>query len=88
MKPSDYYFCTFMDDGEQLYCLTSIEYWNENGCLDDCLDDIECLPNKFHNSAEAMWEYNGTPEEGRKALEDAGFVFSPEMHDFINNYEP
>jgi len=62
MKPSDYYFCTFMDDGEQLYCLTSIEYWNENECLDDCLADIECLPSKFHNSAEAVWEYNGTPE--------------------------
>jgi hypothetical protein len=52
------------------------------------LDDIECLPDKFHNSAEAMWEYNGPPEEGRAALEAAGFIFSPEMHDFINNYEP
>lgn len=86
MNPSDFYFCVSRED--QAFCLTSIEYWKARECLDDCLSDIDCLPSKFHNSMEAMWEYRGSLEEGRKALEEAGFIFCPEMDEFINNYQP
>lgn len=88
MQPSDYLFCIddTNDPGNDVFCFTSKEYWDENDVLDDCLSEIDCLPPKFHNLMEAMWEYAGaSTEEGKQNLLDAGFVFSSEMDSFINN---
>lgn len=97
MKTSDFYFCVDNTDPNNhgQFCLTSIEYWNENECLDDCLSEIECLDDSelpFGNTQEACWEYYNKKltgaaltEVGKQALLDAGFVYSDKMHDFINN---
>lgn len=86
MKPSDFLFCvdTSNDPDYPSFCLTSKEYWDEEGHLDDCLSEIECLPDGFHNAMEACWEYVGPVEEGKQKLLDAGFVHSPEMDSYIN----
>lgn len=88
MQPSDYLFCIDLSDPDYPnFCLTSKEYWDERGTLDDCLDEVEGLPDGFSNSMEAMWEYYaGSTEEGKQKLLDAGFVYSDEMDDFINGY--
>jgi hypothetical protein len=86
MKSSDYLFCVDYensDDELAMFCFTSKDYWNKNGHLDDCLDELD-LPAGFYNAMEATWEYEGTVEDGMKALLDAGFIYSQEMHDFIN----
>jgi hypothetical protein len=87
MKPSDFYYCVERNsdyDDSVSFCFTSIEYWNENECLDDCLSRIDCLPKGFHNAMEAIWEFNGSVENGELALKAAGFQWSQEMDAYIN----
>lgn len=84
MKPSDYLFCMDYSDEEVVFCFTSKEYWDEYQTLDDCLGSIKCLPPKFHNTAEACWGYLGTVEQGKNALLEAGFIYSPDMDILIN----
>ena len=86
MKPSDFLFCVdYSDPDMAAFCLTSKEYWDENHVLDDCLGEIDCLPDGFANLMEASWEYDGSFEEGAQALSNAGFIFSSDMDRFINH---
>jgi len=87
LKPSEYFYCVdeVNDPENPSFCLTSKAYWDKYGHLDDCLSEIDALPDGFYNLMEACWEYDGSIEEGKAALHRAGFVFSQEMHNYINN---
>lgn len=93
MKASDFVFCVDITNDPDCpsFCVTSAEYFKENGCLCDGQEDEqieEVLPPRFGNLMEACWEYyGGTWEQGKQAMLDAGFVYNDELHDFINNYE-
>lgn len=94
MKASDFVFCVDLvnDPDSHAFCITSAEYFEENGCICDGQedDDIEnLLPPRFGNLAEGQWEYyGGTWEQGKQKLLDAGFVYNDELHKFINHYDP
>ena len=91
MKSSDFLFCVSEEDGS--FCLTSKEYWEAEGVLDDCLAEIDCLPEGFHNLMEATWEYYDPSitdlgelvQVGKKKLLEAGFVWSEDMNQFLNS---
>lgn len=91
MNPSDFLFC--VEECEGSFCLTSKEYWEDEGHLDDCLSEIDCLPEGFANLMESTWEYydpNITDpaklvQEGKRKLLEAGFVWSEEMNQYINS---
>ena len=95
MKASDFVFCADIANSYEgegvVFCITSAEYFKENGCICDGQEDHdieEVLPPRFGNVAEGQWEYyGGTWEEGKQKLLDAGFVYNDELDDFINHYE-
>ena len=92
MKASDFVFCVNTSEGEDYitFPITSLEYWNENGCICDGQEDDdvrELLPRGFSNTMEGTWEYNGDWTEGKQKMLNAGFVYSDAVDDFINNYE-
>lgn len=91
MKASDFVFCVDLGDESQAYfCITSSEYFEENGCINDGGDDENVsnfLPRGFSNSAEGTWEYNGDWRIGKEKLLAVGFVYNEDLHEFINNYQ-
>ena len=88
--PSECYFSCGLDpdSSEVVVAITGKEYWEENGCLDDCFGDHcfadDALPPRIHNLMESMWESPYTVEETRAIMEAKGFVFSQEMSDFMD----
>jgi hypothetical protein len=89
-QPSECYFaCGIEPDGgeEVVVSITGKEYWEEEGCLDDCFGDHcfddDALPSGVYNLSEATWESNKSIEETRTAMEAKGFVWSQDMHDFM-----
>ena len=95
MKQSDYYFCQDLssdrEDNEAVFFVTSIKYFKKHNRLDDSSsEDVDSLmPQGFENWSESMYEYKNEDiklgkelrEAGKKALLDAGFVFSKKMQD-------
>lgn len=86
-QPSECFFAVGLEDGEMCVAITGKEYWEEEGCLDDCFGDHcfddDALPPRISNTAEATWESPFSVEETRAMMEAKGFVWSQEMHDFI-----
>ena len=90
MSNADWLFCVSKEDGS--FAFTSKKYWDEQGVLDDCLEEVPGLPNGFHNVMEACWEYynpsiidhDSSVQEGKRLLTEAGFTWSEEMNKFIN----
>lgn len=92
MKASDFVFCVDISNDPDYPCfpITSAEYWKENECICDGQEDEDIesvLPDGFHNLMEGTWEYNGSWQEGKQKLLDAGFVYNDALDDFINNYD-
>lgn len=90
MSNSDWLFCVAEEDGS--FCFTHKDYWEREGVLDDCLDEVPGLPDGFSNSMEAMWDYYNSNiiddakrvQEGKRLLLEAGFTWSEDMNQFIN----
>lgn len=90
-QPSECYFAVGQDDpdydGGFCVAITGKEYWEEEGCLDDCFADQcfadDALPPGIHNTSEATWESPYSIEETRALMEAKGFIWSQEMHDFM-----
>lgn len=89
MKASNFVFCIDQtEDGANCFYITSAKYFKKNGCVaygDEDDDVYELLPDNFIISMEGMWEYDGDWRDGKEELLSAGFVYSDELHKFIND---
>lgn len=74
MEGKDFYFQLVKEEsGEEYFLITSCEYYDKEGCLDDdsgVPDNI--LPEGFGEMAEAMYEYDGSANKGREILLSIG----------------
>ena len=74
---SKYYFAieTPNQPDSEAFWIVEQEFYDETGELDDSSDTIEDdLPDGFYRLAEAVYEYEGKPAEGRDKLLAAGFI--------------
>ena len=88
MRAKNYYFCldkinedSTISDGYDPYffVIVSIKYWEKYGYLDDRGGEPDCLPDGFYECAESIFEYSGSPLQGRLLLIKAGFVENIEL---------
>jgi len=92
-EPSECYFAItndpdYLDDGNQsVIAITSIEFWNDNMCLDDNFGDHSLsreVNDKLEkediwNACEATWSSNYSTDKIRSIMLKLGFVESSEM---------
>lgn len=93
-EPNECYF-SMMDtsDGDTV-AITSIKYWNENKCLDDCFGEHSLPKNiikkfrdaKIDSIMEAMWICDSmVKEKVKQFMLDLGFVWLQEMCDSFSD---
>jgi hypothetical protein len=73
MEAKDFYFELCRKETDSYFLITPKSYYDKEGCLSDesGIAD-EALPKGFYELQESMYEYDGTSENGRQLLIDAG----------------
>lgn len=77
---TQFYFEVCNDPGSEesidSFVIVSKEFWDEHGHLDDSVSEqLEgILPANFYELCEAVYEFDGSVEEGRQALLELGFI--------------
>lgn len=90
-QPNECFFACGIDDpdGDKIVTvyITSKNFWDEEGFLDDCFGDHSlkegALPSGIDSIMEATWESSFSIKETRKLMEDKGFVFSQDMYNSL-----
>lgn len=97
--PQDFYFCVNQFDDEIMISMTSIDYFELNGCLDDSLGSHSLSPEvriamrragvySAAEEAESIWGAipGHTVEEIRNGMLANGFVQNPQFDDMLNQH--
>jgi len=77
----DLIFAVEIDEDEQRFWITGKKYWQENQCVDD--RGISIPIDGFDEMSEGMFEYDGSMEEGKQKLLDAGLTSPKDFQEFI-----
>ena len=81
-----YIYAINMYDDEPTITIVEKSYFDEFGCLSDEYPDDDfwnILPKCIHEVAEGTYESEEDEESTKLKLEAAGFVFSQDLFDFI-----
>lgn len=69
MEAKDFYFELCRPVSGYYFLITPVSYYDTEGCLSDKANVADAvLPEGFYELSESTYEYEGTPEEGRKLL--------------------
>jgi hypothetical protein len=81
---SDFYFAFVDSYDERAVTVTTKDYWDKEGYVDDQSYANPYVPDELMELMESLYEFEGTEEETRKRLLALGFTENPKMTHFGN----
>lgn len=87
---TDWIYCHATDPGlgTPYFVVVPRLFFEENGCIMDEIPNVfreEMNRRDFHEAMESYFEYNGTVEDGVRAMESLGIGYSQDLQDFMDS---